>query len=111
MLNVSDYKYIDFSHCPDGYVEKVFEYAATTKHEESLRTAMEWLNKETYFGQKCGARVYKDFAPYSFGFSLVGTDGRAFMGGGIIYHGSHDGGGNGGGPTFSVWACPLRRRI
>lgn len=40
--------------------------------------------------------IYKDFAPYSFGFSAGG------MAGGLIFHGSHDGGGNGGAPTYSV---------
>lgn len=48
------------------------------------------------------ARLYRDFAPLSFGFSVIRADGRAWIHGGLIFHGPHDGGGNGGAPTYSV---------
>ena len=44
--------------------------------------------------------IYRDFAPYSFGFSACG------MVGACIFHGSHDNGGDGGAPTFSVNISP-----
>ncbi len=41
-------------------------------------------------------QFYKDFAPLSFGWRAGGLTG------GLIYHGPHDGHGDGGAPTFSV---------
>lgn len=41
-----------------------------------------------------------DFAPLSFFFYFEGGNTR--MNGGVIFHGQHDGGGDGGAPTFSV---------
>lgn len=46
-------------------------------------------------------KLYKDFAPYSFEFSMSG------LAGGLIFHGNHDGGGNGSAPTFSVSLTPV----
>ena len=41
-------------------------------------------------------KLFLDFAPYSFLFLARG------MQGGLIFHGVHDNGGDGGAPTFSV---------
>lgn len=46
--------------------------------------------------------LYKDFAPFSFFWTQTGPTGEGGLIGGLIYHGEHDGGGNGGAPTFSV---------
>ena len=54
----------------------------------------------------CRVTLYNDFAPYSF--SLVwerqASDGvwAYWFNGGLIFHGPHDNGGDGGAPTFSV---------
>jgi hypothetical protein len=49
--------------------------------------------------------IYDDFAPLSFYF--VRNKGETFRGnGGIIFHGKHDNGGDGGAPTFSVSLTP-----
>ena len=54
----------------------------------------------------CRVTLYNDFAPYSF--SLVwerrASDGgwAYWFSGGLIFHGPHDNGGDGGAPTFSV---------
>lgn len=45
----------------------------------------------------------KDFAPLSFNFSLK----ESSFHGGLIFHGAHDGGGNGGAPTYSVNLEPV----
>jgi hypothetical protein len=45
--------------------------------------------------------LYSDFAPLSLGFSIV-NQGQFDFNGGFIFHGNHDGFGNGGSPTFSV---------
>lgn len=54
--------------------------------------------------------LYKDFAPLSFEFVITkkqkdGTYAHWFNGG-LIYHGPHDNGGDGGGPTFAVNVNP-----
>lgn len=67
----------------------------------------------TCFGTRCKVRVhmYKDFAPESFQFDKeVLYDGKEewkyLHNGGVIFHGTHDGGGNGGAPTYSVNLTP-----
>lgn len=42
-----------------------------------------------------------DFAPLSF-YWFIRREGEVIYNGGIIFHGPHDGGGDGGAPTFSV---------
>jgi hypothetical protein len=44
--------------------------------------------------------LWKDFAPHSFTFFAAGLQG------GLIFHGPHDGGGDGSGPTYSVNLTP-----
>jgi len=47
--------------------------------------------------------LYPDFAPYSFYWVWKEIEsGRVITNGGLIYHGRHDNGGDGGAPTFSV---------
>jgi len=49
-----------------------------------------------------------DFAPYSFNFYTFWNDEETpFMRGGLIFHGSHDNGGDGGAPTYSVNINPV----
>jgi hypothetical protein len=55
-------------------------------------------------------RIMWDFAPLSFYFIkevLINGKWERDYNGGIIFHGSHDGGGNGGAPTFSVNLTPV----
>ena len=47
-----------------------------------------------------------DFHPDSFWFVETDEEGRRGINGGIIFHGSHDNGGDGDGPTFSVNLSP-----
>lgn len=47
-------------------------------------------------------RVWSDLAPLSFSWMAVAGDGRLIMRGGLIFHGSHDGHGSGGAPTYST---------
>ena len=55
-----------------------------------------------------GARVklWTDFAPLSFTFSIMLPEGRSWLHGGLIFHGSHDRGGDGSAPTYSVNVNP-----
>ena len=50
--------------------------------------------------------ITDDFAPKSFYFSRM-KNGEFRSNGGIIYHGRHDNGGDGGTPTFSVNLTPF----
>jgi len=101
--------------------------------EEQLKYLSMWGNYEIPESTHC--IISPDFAPYSFNFalyvisrpdyekkySLTGDweygrymveqypelEGRAlYMHGGLIFHGKHDNGGDGGAPTFSVNLTP-----
>ena len=54
--------------------------------------------------------MYSDFAPLSFFFNMQvrQDDGtyKPWFPGGLVFHGTHDGGGDGGAPTFSVCLEP-----
>ncbi len=57
-------------------------------------------------------KVMIDFAPLSFYFNMLYYDEKTNKfeydyNGGIIFHGAHDGGGDGGTPTFSVNLTPV----
>jgi hypothetical protein len=59
----------------------------------SLQNCLDRLENLAHNG---GGHLYLDHAPLSFGWAACG------MVGGMILHGSHDHGGNGGAPTYSV---------
>lgn len=87
------------------YFDSVVDFARRTNQLDSLSTCLNRLSSK-YFGRETRVCLYKDFAPYSFQFTKAvraenGTW-RFAYGGGIIYHGPHDNGGDGGAPTFSV---------
>jgi hypothetical protein len=50
--------------------------------------------------------LYTDFAPYSFFWTQFSPTRSRGLIGGLIYHGQHDNGGDGGAPTFSVNLFP-----
>lgn len=50
--------------------------------------------------------IMEDIKDYSFYFVHYNKDVEFVMNGGIVFHGSHDGGGNGSAPTFSVNITP-----
>ena len=54
--------------------------------------------------------LFTDFAPYSFAFTMqrsnANGDYEYWFNGGLIFHGPHDNGGDGGAPTFSVNLSP-----
>lgn len=89
-------------------VEKANLLAQKLGLEEQLNDRLAYLAnyacQEDPQATRC--TLYKDFAPYSFEFVISkkkpdGTYVRWFNGG-LIYHGPHDNGGDGGGPTFAV---------
>lgn len=79
----------------DGW-EKIIKFAeekATADQRESLVKCLENLER---LAGKGICQVGYDFAPLSFGWAAGGLIG------GCIFHGPHDGGGDGGAPTFAV---------
>lgn len=72
---------------------------------ESFKENLERLAGFARGGGK--VRIGLDFAPLSFGFAVVRADGSCWIVGGLIYHGAHDHGGDGGGPTYAVNVQPV----
>src|SRR5262249_9289932 len=84
--------------CPDEFraaIRKARELGGNAR--ASLKLCLQRLGS----GPDCVCELYKDFAPFSFYFVLK-RNGKTLFNGGVIFHGRHDGGGNGSAPTFSV---------
>lgn len=80
---------------------------ARERQDTSLITNIQWKRRR-YGWEKQEVHIYPDFAPYSFEFALVDVETKKTnLYGGIIFHGKHDGGGNGSAPTFSVCLTPV----
>jgi len=97
----------------NGALEKARKFADETGQREDLEIALvrlfsreknENVGNE---GQKSEIELYPDFAPYSFEWAWRNLEtNKIIMNGGLIYHGKHDNGGDGGAPTFSVSLTP-----
>lgn len=72
---------------------------------ESFLESLERLAGLAHGGKK--VRLGLDFSPLSFGFAVIRPDGSAWICGGLLFHGAHDGGGNGGAPTYAVNVQPI----
>jgi len=118
MLNVLDQEYYD----------KVLEFAKETNQFDKLQRELNYLDNyaigEGEPKDKTRCDLYKDFAPQSFYFILYLKQGESpkdsyvktgeppkdgyvkWFNGGLIYHGKHDNGGDGGFPTLSVNLTP-----
>jgi hypothetical protein len=80
------------------------EFATKTGQLESFNKVFEAMEKRA---ENANVNIYEDFAPLSFYFTVNRKDDNSLISnGGIIYHGKHDGNGNGGAPTFSVCIDP-----
>lgn len=89
------------------YLEEVRKFADKVGLREQLEEKLEYLGTYAeYLDTKC--YLGKDFAPYSFSFTMMRRDKGSeedyqyWFNGGCIFHGPHDNGGDGGAPTFSV---------
>ncbi|HUW09537.1 MAG TPA: DUF4120 family protein [Anaerolineae bacterium] len=91
------------------HFDKVAAFAVEAGKAESLQESLDQLQR---IADNFSAKIHigYDFAPYSLSFSIdkgEGEDRRTVLNGGVIFHGSHDGGGNGGAPTYSVNLNPV----
>ena len=96
----SFFKRVEIEFCEE-YFEQVERFAHDTGRLEQFYSRLEQLcsNGDT-------VRLFRDFAPHSFEFVRM-RNGMRLYNGGLIFHGSHDGGGNGGAPTYSVSLNPV----
>jgi hypothetical protein len=82
------------------------EIKAFTKEKNLLENFNNTFSRlENYSGKGYTVTLYSDFAPYSLYFEITLNE-KFILNGGFIFHGSHDGFGNGGAPTFSVCIDP-----
>ena len=87
------------------HFEKVVSWAKENGIYDSLKKELDYLGNFGGGSEKVECLLYKDFAPQSFYFEIMKGDKR-YMNGGLIFHGPHDRGGDGGSPTFSVCINP-----
>lgn len=93
------------------HAREVFAFAKRTGRTADLKRNLRHLRQIAINRGSCArVDIYKDFAPMSFEWAIgVPAEGGArqcVFNGGLIYHGAHDGGGNGSAPTFSVCLNP-----
>ena len=85
------------------YLAEVKKFAKKIGMLDQLKGRLDYL--ANYSDQESRCRLFKDFAPHSFAFLMEHKkDGewKPWYNGGLIFHGEHDGHGDGGTPTFSV---------
>jgi len=87
----------------NGRLDEIRTFA--TKHNlmESFNDTFSRL--ENYSDKGYTVTLYSDFAPHSLYFEITMNE-NLVLNGGFIFHGHHDGFGNGGAPTFSVCIDP-----
>ena len=98
----------------EKYLEEVRAFADKVGKRENLEDKLKYLGNYACNGDRpqdyTRCILSKDYAPYSFYFvmQVKEKDGsyKFWFNGGLIFHGQHDGGGNGGAPTFSVCLTP-----
>ena len=115
MLKRQDFNHpqIDFGEYAEKRLQECIEFI-NTKRPDLEKNFLSQFYLDTDFWkqfQNERLRVMYDFAPLSFYFEKEWYDKRTYSwlrdyNGGIIFHGDHDGGGNGGAPTFSVNLTP-----
>lgn len=101
-LNIQTHMITDLSN---GRLDQIKTFAKTHGLNESFNKAL--ARFERYSQNGCEVNLYSDFAPLSLYFEVT-RDGQFVLNGGFIYHGPHDGFGNGGAPSFSVSLDPDR---
>jgi hypothetical protein len=86
-----------------GRLDEIKAFATENNLLENFTQTFSRL--ETYSYKGYSVTLYSDFAPLSMEFSITHED-KLILYGGFIFHGQHDGFGNGGAPTFSVCLDP-----
>ena len=87
----------------NGLLDKIKHHADLSDLRDNLKECL--FRLERHNRDDCTVTLYPDFAPLSLYFEVT-KQGRLILNGGMIFHGSHDSGGNGSAPTFSVNMTP-----
>jgi len=101
-ININD-MITDFSN---GRLDEIIAFANEHGLTESYEKTFARLERHSHNG--CQVKIYSDFAPLYLYFEIT-RDGQLVLNGGFIFHGPHDGYGNGGAPTFSVCIDPEKQ--
>jgi len=116
VLKEQDFKHPQLIFSEDGQEQlvKCIAFINEKRPELEKNFRRQFWKTESWYAEhpKERMKVWTDFAPLSFYFIVEWYDERTNefkrdYNGGIIFHGSHDGGGNGGAPTFSVNLSPV----
>jgi hypothetical protein len=83
----------------NGRLAEIKVFAKENGIEESFNNTFSRF--ENYSSKGYDVFLYSDFAPLSLEFVIKEKE-SFVLNGGFIFHGKHDGFGNGGAPTFSV---------
>ncbi len=86
------------------HLEEVVIFATKVGKLDSLIACFDRL-QAIATNTKSKVRLTPDFAPHSFFFTLAREESTVLVGG-VIFHGKHDNGGDGGAPTYSVNLSP-----
>ena len=86
----------------NGRLAEIKAFAKEHGIEDSFNETFSRL--ENYSDKGFDVFLFSDFAPHSLEF-VIKQGKRFVLNGGFIFHGKHDGFGNGGYPTFSVSLC------
>jgi hypothetical protein len=90
----------------EGKLAIELEFAKSI-NDDSLQKCIDRLKKTDEEHPEWDTDLFTDFAPHSFYFNKYEkVTGRRVYNGGIIFHGKHDNGGDGGAPTFSISLTP-----
>ena len=104
---------LDETQCED-YMREVKLAAKASGQLENLEERLAYLatyacnmdDPEEGDPERTRCKLFKDFSPLSFVFHMeqrqANGEYKFWFNGGLIYHGPHDGGGDGGAPTYSV---------
>ena len=90
---------------------EVKAFAAQTGQSDQLQDKLDYLAGFGGDPKNVRCTLYSDFAPHSFTFVIEkhgNGDWHTLFNGGLIYHGPHDGHGNGAGPAYAVTAGPVQ---
>ena len=90
---------------------EVQAFAVRIGMRDNLEAQLRFLDEYAEDGDRgrTSCRLYPDFAPYSFGFLMRLRRGGKYLdwfNGALIFHGPHDGGGDGTAPTLAVCLQP-----
>lgn len=87
------------------YFDKVKKWAEENNLMPELQKELDYLANFGGEPNYTECQLFSDFAPQSFYFEMM-RNGKRWFNGGLIFHGPHDNGGDGGVPTFSVCLTP-----